>query len=74
MYVFGGSNLKFKHKANRPTKKLKYWYQEWTVSPIQRQQVPVFVINNQAIVIGLTPSKTSCIDVNNEILVELQKN
>lgn len=72
-YVFGGSNLNFKYQANRPTKTLKVWYQEWKISPMQRQQVPVFIYDNQAIAIGLEPIKESCIDLEKIIYVELCK-
>lgn len=70
-YVFGGSNLSFKFQANRPTKTLKVWYQEWKVSPMQRKQVPVFIYNNQAIAIGVDPIKESCTDFEQIIYVEL---
>ena len=70
-YVFGCSNLGFKYKANRPTKTLKAWYQEWGISPMQRQQIPVFIYGERAIVIGLDPIKESNIEVEQEIYVEL---
>jgi tRNA(Ile)-lysidine synthase len=70
-YVFGGSNLSFKYQANRPSKTLKVWYQEWKISPAQRKQVPVFVYNNRAITIGLDPIKESCTDFEQTIYVEL---
>jgi len=72
-YVFGGSNINFKYQKNRPSKKMKAWYQEWGVSPIQRQQTPVFVSDNRAIAIGLEPIKKSCVDLKHAIYVELCK-
>ena len=72
-YVFGSSKLGFKYKANRPTKTLKAWYQEWGVSPMQRQQIPVFIYAEKAIVIGLDPIKESNIEVEQAIYVELCK-
>lgn len=70
-YIFGGSNLGFKYKKNRPTKTIKSWYQEWAISPMQRQQIPVFICDDKAIAIGLDPIRESCIDVKPTIYVEL---
>lgn len=72
-FVFGGSNLSFKYKSNRPTKTVKAWYQEWGVSPMQRQQIPVFICNDRAIAIGLDPIKQSCNYLEPAIYVELGK-
>ncbi|MDT0593711.1 tRNA lysidine(34) synthetase TilS [Glaciecola petra] len=47
-WSFGASNLKFKPFENRPTKALKNWYQEWGVSPMQRQKVIVISSGTQA--------------------------
>lgn len=71
--VFGGSNLPFRHQLNRPTKKMKVWYQEWKVSPLQRQQTPVFLHAERVIVAGLLPLKISCDNKQNEITVALLK-
>ena len=65
--VFGGSNLRFKYNANRPSKKLKAWYQEWQISPLKRQQTPVFVHNNVVLAVGLWPVKLSNISCEDEI-------
>jgi tRNA(Ile)-lysidine synthase len=69
--VFGGSNLSFKSNAKRPTKKLKVWYQEWQISPLQRLKTPVFVNQTAALAVGLSTVKISCSDVYNEITVAL---
>lgn len=47
-WSFAASNLKFKPYENRPTKALKKWYQEWGISPIQRQKVIVISSQSQA--------------------------
>ena len=57
--VFGANNLKFKAQSNRPTKKMKDWYKEWKISPLKRQQVPVFVQNDTVVAVGLAHAAQS---------------
>lgn len=61
---FAGSNLKFKAYDNRPSKTLKYWYQEWGISPMQRHKVAVIYSAKQAymvIIEGQVSSSASLI-------------
>ncbi len=68
---FGASHLVFKHQHNRPTKKLKVWYQEWAVSPLQRQFVPVFSQHNSALVVGLKYPKLCAVPIADSVLARL---
>ena len=52
--VKGGSNLIFRYASNRPSKPLKKWYQEWQISPKQRQQTLVIQHENRALAVFLT--------------------
>ena len=39
--VLGNTSEKAKYQENRPTKRLKAWYQEWQVTPLNRLITPV---------------------------------
>ena len=55
--LWGATNLRFNSHPKRPSKKLKSLYQEWQISPLRRQQTPVFVYRNTVLAVGLRPLK-----------------
>lgn len=50
---YGGSNFEARFSENRPTKKMKVWFQEWGVSPMQRKQTPILVYKDKVLAVLL---------------------
>lgn len=50
--VFGKNSLQAKFHPQRPAKTLKVWFQEWGISPLRRQQIPIFVYRDRVIAVG----------------------
>lgn len=67
---YGRMSLRAKMHENRPSKSLKIWFQEWSVSPLRRQHIPILIYlsdeqdagNSEEFVVALycTDSVLSC--------------
>lgn len=62
--VFGGANMRAKFYANRPSKTLKKWYQEWGVSPLLRKSCAVIMHNSMVVAVIL--NRVNEVHINQE--------
>ncbi len=54
---YGETKRKARMQANRPSKSLKVWFQEWGVSPLERKSCPVILVGEQVVAVFLPRKK-----------------